>query len=208
MYKFALMDNALEPYLPEQAFSPCMELIRQEAVHLKIVNSRQTRHGDYRKLPDGTHLITINATENKYRFLITLIHEIAHLVAFKHFGRNIKPHGKEWKYTFQQMMLPFLRPAIFPMELLPLLARHFKNPKASSSTDTRLALALKKYDAKELQGHFVFEIPEGSTFRLYNGKVFRKGPKKVKRYQCLELATGKMYLFQPHAEVELLNQFG
>jgi len=27
----------------------------------------------------------------------------------------------------------------------------------------------------------------------------------VKRYECLEVATGKIYLFQPNAEVEFLK---
>jgi predicted SprT family Zn-dependent metalloprotease len=58
--------------------------------------------------------------------LITLIHEISHLVAFEKFGRNIKPHGNEWKYSFQRLMIPYIRPEIFPSQLLPLLARHFK----------------------------------------------------------------------------------
>jgi hypothetical protein len=72
---------------------------------------------------------------------MTLIHEIAHLVAFENYGRNIKPHGQEWKHTFQQLMVPYIRPEIYPNHLLPLLARHFRNPSATSDTDTTLALA-------------------------------------------------------------------
>ena len=175
-------------------------------MHLKIVNHRVTRHGDYRRLPNGQHKITVNATLNKYRFLITLIHEIAHLVAFKRFGRHIKPHGSEWKRTFQELMVPFIRPEIFPSKLLPLIAQHFKNPKASSSTDARLSIALKAFDTEQQSDKsYVFELPEGSVFRIYNGKLFRKGVKRVKRYECLEVATGKLYLFQPNAEVEMIT---
>ena len=200
------MKDVLQKYIPERAVDPCFELIKQHGVHLKIVNERVTRHGDYRRLSDGRHLITVNASGNKFRFLITLIHEIAHLVAFEHFGRQIKPHGKEWKYTFQRLMLPYIRPEIFPNELLPLLANHFKNPKASSSTDSRLAIALKAYDFTQHDDKsYVFEIPLGSVFRIYNGKIFKKGNKRVKRYECVELTSGKMYLFQPNAEVELIN---
>mgnify|MGYP000215176254 FL=1 len=123
------MDNILEKYLPERAVASCLELVRETGVHLKIVNERVTRHGDYRRMPDGRHQITVNATLNKYRFLLTLVHEIAHLLAFEKYGRGIKPHGKEWKYTFQHLMLPFIRPEIFPPKLLPLLAKHFRNPK-------------------------------------------------------------------------------
>ena len=196
------MNATLEKYLPERAVGPCFELIKNHGVHLKIVNHRVTRHGDYRRLPNGKHQITVNASLNQYRFLITLVHEIAHLVAFEKFGRFIKPHGKEWKQTFQHLMLPFIRPEIFPSQLLPFVANHFRNPKASSSTDSRLAIALKTFDAVERTKSYVFELSEGSTFRLYNGRVFKKGKKRTKRYECIELATGKLYLFQPNAEVE------
>lgn len=199
------MEEVLGKYLPERAISACLELIKINGVHLKIVNERVTRHGDYRRLPDGKHLITVNATLNKYRFLITLIHEIAHLVAFEKYGRRIKPHGLEWKKTFQHLMLPFLRPEVFPSKLLPLLAIHFRNPKASSSTDTRLSIALQQFDKQEREKTYVFQLPFGSVFRIYNGKLFKKGNKRIKRFECVEVKTGRVYLFQPNAEVELIN---
>ncbi|MGB7395945.1 MAG: SprT-like domain-containing protein [Pricia sp.] len=199
------MDKTLEKYLPERAVALCSELIKNNNVHLKIVNERVTRHGDYRRMPNGIHQITVNATLNKYRFLITLVHEIAHLVAFEKFGRRIKPHGREWKHTFQHMMLPFIRPEIFPSQLLPLLAKHFRNPKASSSTDAGLSMALKEFDPGQPDRTYVFEIPSGSVFRIYNGKTFKKGNRRTKRYECVELETGKMYLFQPNAEVEVVG---
>ena len=199
------MDDILKKYIPERAVEPCLVLIKETGVHLKIVNERITRHGDYRRMPDGKHQITVNATLNKYRFLITLVHEIAHLVAFEKYGRGIKPHGQEWKHTFQHLMLPYIRPEIFPTKLLPLLAKHFRNPKASSSTDAQLSVALKSFDEKHSDKSYVFELPLGSIFRLYNGKLYKKGNRRVKRYECVEIATGKMYLFQPNAEVELMN---
>ncbi|WP_289644950.1 SprT-like domain-containing protein [Maribacter aestuarii] len=198
------MQDTLHKYLPERAVQLCFDLIKENKVHLKIVNERVTRHGDYRRLSNGQHQITVNATLNKYRFLITLVHEIAHLVAFEKYGRRIKPHGLEWKRTFQYLMLPFIRPEIFPSKLLPLLARHFRNPKASSSTDANLSIALKRFDEQELNKTYVFELPYGSTFRIYNGKLFKKGNKKIKRYECVEVHTGRTYLFQPNAEVELI----
>jgi hypothetical protein len=174
-------------------------------VYLKVVNERKTRHGDYRRLENGQHKITVNASLNNYRFLITLVHEIAHLVAFEKYGRGIKPHGIEWKYTFQDLMLPFIRPEVFPNKVLPVIANHFRNPKASSDTDAQLSIALKQFDEQN-DKNYIFEIPLGSTFRIYNGKVFKKGNRRVKRYECVEVSSGRMYLFQPNAEVELLKK--
>ncbi|MCB9425888.1 MAG: SprT-like domain-containing protein [Flavobacteriales bacterium] len=197
------MKEVLAPYIPDHALDGVFELIRFNQVRLKIVNERKTRHGDYKKNPDGTHTITVNASLNKYKFLMTLIHELAHLVAFKKFGHSIKPHGMEWKFTYQQMMLPYLRPEIFPHEILPLMARHFKSPTASSDTDATLSLALKQFDAKS-DLYYVFELPQGAFFRLSNGKIFQKGPLRIKRYECIEVSTQRRFAFSPNAEVELL----
>ena len=197
------MKHIIEPYLPEHAVDSVFEMIKHYGVHLKIVNERVTRHGDYRRDANGYHQITVNSSLNKYRFLITLVHEIAHLAAFEKFGRNIKPHGVEWKATFQRLMVPYIRPEIFPPQLLPLLARHFRNPKASSDTDATLSIALKQFDEKS-DKNYIFEIPYGSHFRIYNGKIFRKGAQRVKRFECMEVSTGRVYLFNPNAEVELL----
>lgn len=199
------MQAQLQKFIPSQAIPKVISLLEHDHLIVKIKNERKTKHGDYRSLPNGKHQITINSNLNKYRFLITLIHEIAHFEAFSKYGRFIKPHGLEWKRTFQRLMLPFLNPDVFPSVLLPLLANHFKNPKASSDTDAPLALALKQFDAPNNKT-FIFEVSLGETFKLYNGKVFKMGKKRVKRYECVEVKTGKLYLFNPNAEVELINK--
>jgi hypothetical protein len=198
------LNETLSKYIPENAVKPVFDLIVANQVHLKIVNQRVTRHGDYRRGKNGKHEITVNANLNKYKFLITLIHEISHLVAFEKFGRTIKPHGDEWKYSFQRLMVPFIRPEIFPSSLLPLLARHFKNPSATSDTDATLSLALKQFDDQN-DKNFIFEIPYGSVFSIPNGKIFKKIALRVKRYECVEIKTGRIYLFNPNAEVNLFK---
>lgn len=194
------MIEVLGRYLPEEAIIPCFELIKKHGVHLKIVDQRLTRHGDYRKLSGGGHLITINAGPNPYRFLITLIHELAHLVAFIEYGQRIAPHGIEWKTTFKEMILPFINPAVFPKDLLPVLAKHFKNPKASSSGDPVLDKYLALYDT-DTTGVFIEDLAEGTLFSYRENRKFRKGIKRRKRFECIEIATQKMYLFQPNSRV-------
>ncbi|MCB0437832.1 MAG: sprT domain-containing protein [Mangrovimonas sp.] len=198
------MQQTLEAHIPQASIPKVLELLKHDNLTVKVKTERKTRHGDYRKLPNGKHQITINANLNHYKFLITLLHEIAHFEAYKNYGRFIKPHGVEWKRSFQYIMLPFLNPEVFPQELLPLLARHFKNPKASSDTDAKLSLALKQFDAPS-DKTLIFELPYGSTFKIYNGRLFKKGNKRTKRFECMEVSTGKLYLFNPNAEVELVN---
>jgi SprT protein len=197
------MKNQLQTYIPDAAFAKVKVLLDHDNLTVIVKNERKTRHGDYRRLPNNKHQITVNNNLNTYRFLITLIHEIAHFETYKSFGRQIKPHGIEWKRTFQHLMLPFIHPDVFPNHLLPLLARHFKNPKASSDTDVVLSAALKKYDP-ENDLIFVSDIPLETVFKMPNGRIFKRGLMRRKRIECVEVSSGKMYLFHPNAEVEVL----
>jgi len=106
---------------------------------------------------------------------------------------------------FSALDASFLRPEVFPERLLPVLANHFKNPKASSDTDAVLSIALKQYDHQSSDLSFIYELPNGSIFKTSNGRVFKIRTKRVKRFECEELISKKIYLFQPNAQVELIQ---
>ena len=195
------MQKKIKKYLPEASIDLVVELLDKYPHHLKIVNKRETKHGDFRLTKDKKCQITVNNNLNKYQFLLTLIHEIAHLVTHIHHKR-VQPHGSEWKLNFQHLMLPFLHPDIYPKDILPYLANYLKNPKASTDTDVELALAMKKYSEKSDKS-FIFEIPLGSDF-VFKNRTFRKGNKRRTRYECLEIDSKKLYLFNQNAEVKLL----
>jgi hypothetical protein len=190
----------IKNYVPIASFDQLSEYLSQWQVNLIITRKRHTKHGDFRALPKGGHQITVNEMPNPYRFLITTLHEIAHLVAFKDFGPRIKPHGKEWKQVFKKIMLPFLVQEIFPDELLRVLQLHFRNPKASSDTDTQLAVVLNKFDPAN-EKNYIFELESGSVFEIHNGRRFIRGKKRTKRYECREVEGKRLYLFSPHAQV-------
>ena len=192
--------NTIEPFVPPTSVTLLSKYLRQWEVNLVITRKRVTKHGDFRALHEGGHQITVNEMPNPYRFLITTLHEIAHLVAYKNFGRTIKPHGKEWKTTYKKIMLPFLTPNVFPEALLEILQSHFRNPKASSDADFKLVMALNKFDPVN-EKNYIFELDRGEVFEIHNGRRFIRGKKRVKRYECREVDTGRMYLFSPHAQV-------
>ena len=196
-----MINQELQYHLPSESVSLCKDIISQYNVEVKIVKARTTRHGDYRKKLNGEHLITINTTENPYRFLITLIHELAHLKVYASVRKKVAPHGCQWKLAFKTLMLPFLHPSIFPNPLLSILAAHLKNPKASTDSDFKLVMALKAFDPPTNK-NLIFELDEGADFINSNGKIFRKGKLRRKRFLCVEIKTGKQYLFSPHAEVK------
>lgn len=195
------MKETLLKYIPANAIPLVEYLINKHKVHLKIVNQRQTKHGDFRRLPNGKMQITVNNNLNPYQFLLTLIHEIAHHVTYQKFGR-VQPHGIEWKTIFKHLMLPFLRPEIYPKEMLPYLANHFKNPKASTDADPKLSLVLRGGIAENGKS-FIFEIPNGSIFE-FKKTLYKKGSIRRTRYECLNLDNKRVYLFNQNAEVVLI----
>jgi len=192
-----------QTYIPEKAIPIVQYLIEQHHFTLKIVNQRQTKHGDFRKMPDGRFQITINNSLNPYQFLLTLIHEIAHHVTYQKFGR-VQPHGKEWKTIFQHLMLPFLQPDIFPNHLLPILANYLKNPRASTDADVKLSLAFKEY-SKEIGKNYIFEVPYGSLFKFKKG-IYKRGNKRRTRFECLHTTNKRVYLFNQNVEVEICKE--
>ena len=196
--------DTFKGYLPDNSVAYIQEILVKYDIEIKIKSERKTRHGDFRVLSNGNCLITINSNLNKYRFLITLIHEIAHLYVYKLFKNSIKPHGLEWKNQFRILILPVLNPDIFPKVLLPLLANYFKNPKASTDSDIELVKELKMYDPPT-DKNYIYELDLGTRFDIYNGKIFKLEKKLKKRYKCIELETGKYYLFNANAEVNIID---
>lgn len=189
----------LRKYLPESSVLMVFELLENYPCHLKIVKNRKTKHGDFRKFSNGDYQITINNDLNIYRFLLTLVHEMAHLLTYKK-TKNVKPHGIEWKRNFQHLMLPFVNPEVYPREILPFLAKYLINPRASTDADANLSLALKQYD-KLSNKSFIFEIPMDTKF-THNNRIFIRGNKRRTRYECIEVQTDKKYLFHQNAEVD------
>lgn len=193
----------LERYLPEGSMSLCMDLLRSEPVQLKIVRPRKTKFGDYRfpKENDNRHRISINSNLNPYAFLITLVHEMAHLKAFKNFGRKIKAHGAEWQETYFKLSQPFIEEGIFPEDLKLYLQQSLLKGVASSCTDINLYRILKKYDQQHEETFHLEDLEHGQLFQLHEDKLFRKGPKLRKRFKCLNLGNGREYMVHPLVEV-------
>ena len=190
----------VDNFVPIASLPLVLKYLKDWEVNLVITRERITKHGDFKAMPNGRHQFTVNQMQNPYRFLITTIHEIAHLVTYKDFGQGIKPHGKEWKQTYRKIMLPFLKVEIFPDELLKVLKLHFRDPKASSDTDSQLALVLNKFDP-ENEKNYIFELEKGTVFEIHNGRRFIRGERRTKRFECKEFKGKRLYIFNPLAQV-------
>lgn len=195
--------TALNSFLPEGSFNEVAHYLQHYKVHLTITRERKSILGNYRnKVFDKAHRISINGNLNKYSFLITLLHELAHLLAHEKYGHRILAHGKQWKEEYGKILSEFIPKKIFPPEIEKLLLQNLKNPAATTCAEPHLTRALKGYDKKEENHFFVEQLPAESLFKIAGGAVFKKGERGRKRFKCVEVATGKVYLFSPVYEVE------
>jgi SprT protein len=195
--------TSLQHFLPEGTFEPVLQYLNQYKVHLTVARERKSILGDYRhQTHHSNHRISVNGNLNVYSFLITLLHELAHLLTFEQFGNRVQSHGKEWKMLYGQLLDQFVKNKKFPPDIEKELLQSLKNPAASSCAEDDLLRVLRRYDKKD-EGHsLVEELPEDALFRTNDGRVFRKGKKMRKRFQCVEVKSGRVYLFSPVYEVE------
>lgn len=195
--------NYLQQYIPEAASPLVLQYLHHYKVHLTITRERKTVLGDYRHATFyKTHRISVNGNLNKFSFLITLIHELAHLVTFMQFSNRVQSHGKEWKKIYATLLKDFIALQIFPSDILDALQQSMHDLPASSCADEGLMRILKKYDRQQNGLVMVEQIQDGKLFEIEKGKIFKKGKKLRKRYQCVEVQTGKVYLFSPVYEVK------
>lgn len=186
--------SILQRHVPDIALPYCFQLWQETPFQLKITRTRQTKVGDFTSRRDIAHpRITLNHELNPYLFLITYVHEVAHLRVHLQYGNRVDPHGEEWKARFQLLMQPVMRQEIFANDVFILLQRHMVNPRASSFADTELTKVLRRYDKNAEQYAMLSEIPEGSIFR-FQGRFFKKGKIRRTRVLCHEMKTRRHYL--------------
>lgn len=195
------IENFLRPYLPPAAVTPCAQLVLEHRFSLTVTPERHSKLGDYRPPHNGKgHRISLNGTMNPYQFLLTFLHELAHLVVWKNHGRKAQVHGIEWQYYFDQLARPFLTTEFFPHELLHQVTLYLISPSASSQSHQGLDKAMKKYDKPE-PAHSdrvsIEEISEGACFEL-QGRIFKRGPLLRAYFACEEVSTGRRFRVRNH----------
>ena len=203
------ISSVLSKYLPGPAVEDCTSWVIQKNIHLKITRGRSSKFGDYRPMEEGRgHRISVNHDLNPFAFLITFVHEVAHLHAFTKFNHKHEPHGKEWKNEFRLLLSDFIIRGIFPTDIHTALSNYIQNPAASSCTDHTLLRTLRKYDQRIENVVHLEDLPEHTIFSLHqsrSGFVFKKGHKIRSRFHCLEMNSNRVYFVSPLAEVKLIT---
>lgn len=190
--------SILEQYLPSDTQPFLRRWFASYKIHIRITRDRNSKLGDYRKMPDKSHEISINSTLDRQLFFFVLTHELAHLIAFEKFGGRISAHGQEWKSTFRDMLLESI--SIYTSDLQPVIRQFAKNPKANFMASPELVRYFHIDDPDDSQV-FVEQLAPDSEF-LYKGDLYKMIEKKKKLYLCVNLKNSKKYLFRPLAKVE------
>jgi SprT protein len=194
--------EALSSFLPPGTYERVAGHIVRHRVHLTVKRARATVLGDFRHAgPGRNHRISVNGNLNPYAFLITLLHELAHLFTFDRHGNRVAPHGREWKSIFGNLLSEFVSQGVFPEDIRQALSKTLDNPAASTCADDSLMRVLRRYDPVSHGTVLVEEIAPGARFRIRGGRVFVRGERVRKRIKCTEEATGRVYLFSPVYEV-------
>ncbi len=196
----------MRKFIPESSIQGIVYWLQKYNVQLTVTRPRKTKLGDYRSpWKDAGHRISINGDLNPYAFLVTLIHEFAHLFTHEEYKERVKPHGPEWKSNYKIAMDYFLDKGVFPKDIEMAIRSYMIDPAASSCVDQNLYSILRKYDDEEQEPDGMIQIGdlnEGEMFAFPDDKkVFEKGPLMRKRYRCKELLSGRMYAVSGIAKV-------
>lgn len=196
--------RVLRKYVPEDYISYVIDLLVNYPVQFRIAKPRKTKLGDFRAERSGLHKITVNGDLNPYSFLITTIHEFAHLATYNAHGGRVKPHGKEWQLTYSKMLYPVVQAGHLPDDIAKAIEKSLINVKASSCTDQNLYRVLLQYDPPKEGLLRLEELGKNAHFEL-NGKPFQKGNLRRTRYVCTNTANNRQYLISALAHVKQLE---
>ena len=197
-----MSNELLQRYLPEAAFPYLKIWFASHKVNLHISRNRNSKLGDYQRLKDGSHRISINHNLQPELFFFVLTHELAHLIAFDKFkGKRISAHGMEWKSTFREMLLESL--SAYSDELKPYVLQFSKSPKANFMSSGPIVKFFHKDDLIDNQC-FIEALSLEEKF-MYKKQFYIIREKIKKNYLCENLQNGKKYIFKPLAKVEKIK---
>jgi SprT protein len=202
----SLQDNyfrqRLIPYLGEEAAIFIDNYTKNLRFHLKITKERATKFGDYCPPRDNKkQRITINGNLDKYSFLITLLHELAHLRLFEKNSNLIKPHGKEWKNVFTQLLFLAINQSLFPPLISQAINKYYI-VKQSYTHTSRIYILNSIYKTLNQAIPIRLEtVPIKSTVVLENGMTVIKIEQKRTRCICKDIANKKLYSIHKSVEV-------
>lgn len=195
--------KSVSQFFPQAALEYCYDLWIQHDFTFKVSKDRLTKLGDFRyhKI-SRQYQVSVNRGLNPYAFLLTYIHEVAHVHTYRQFKDRCKPHGREWQESFRQLAAPLLTPTVFPDDILQPLKSYLQNPAASTSGCMPLTIALRAYDRQTSEQQLLLAALETGTKFIFKNRTFLKIGRKRTRALCRDLQNGQNYLIPEVAQVQ------
>ncbi len=180
--------------------SKVLLMFREHRAVLRITRARSSKIGDYRpprnRLP---HRISVNHNLNPHEFLLTLIHELAHMECWLRYGKHAKPHGSEWNMIFKKLLNEFDKPGLFPENIRQAIAQFSQHGLSFQQGNEALKRALRSFDS--ISDLPTVEEIDNSEIFTYHNRRYRKIHKVRKRIKCMCLNDNKLYTFGPFTRV-------
>jgi hypothetical protein len=191
----------LSEHLPERSLVTVEAWLDAYPIKFTISRKRNTKMGDYRppaKL--GRHRISVNGDLHPYAFLVTLTHELAHLVTWEKYQHRVRPHGEQWKTRFRTMLRELWVNEVFEDGVSSVID-DFSSGKISYRMFNLRFEKLVHHIAPDAGEFLLGDLPDEAVFSLHNGRRFIKLEKVRTRYRCKELRNSRIYLISPLAKV-------
>jgi Zn-dependent peptidase ImmA (M78 family) len=83
----------LSSRVPPAALDYCIALWEQYTFTFKLRKKRITKVGDFSCRKNQVPTITVNQDSHPYLFVLTYVHEVAHLIVHRNHGWKAEAHG-------------------------------------------------------------------------------------------------------------------
>ena len=192
MWHVMAMDlRPLDAYLPPDTRPLLERWLNDSTCRLVVKGPRKTKRGDFRPGQRGqVPTLTINVDLKPLQFLLTLTHEIAHLLVWQNCGHLRQPHGPHWKHQFGQLLLELSEIEALPVDYRRALVGHAARPKACAERDPELMKVIRRLEGDD--SLWLDDIEIGEVFGL-EGRRFQKLQSNRTRCLCLDLDNGLKY---------------
>jgi SprT protein len=189
--------------IPPRALSYFHTLLDNKKLAIRHVRFRKTKLGDFRHFRNGIPpVITVNRNLQSDALLFILTHEIAHFMVFHRYGRNVPPHGDQWKTEFRNLLNDLLDLAAFSEASAAEIRSFTNNVKAAISRNHPLHRLLFPDTHAEQDGDTLDILPECSLFTIQGDvRVFKKGHLRRTRYMCKCIDNNRLYLVNRNLKV-------
>ncbi len=194
--------SPLDPYLPADTAPLVATWLAPYDFRLVVSRPRKTKLGDFRGPGRGQRpRLSVNADLKPLQFVLTLTHEIAHLMVWAKHGR-VQPHGQQWRTCFGALLRELAAVESLPAAYRNALINHARRPRSSAAYDLELYGVLRRLERADER--WLDDLHLGARFRFGNRR-FEKLSAQRTRCICLDLDTGLRYRVPKTVAVEPLT---